>query len=228
MASDISVGIVLVSHSATLAKGLAELAAQMAPAVEIIPAGGMDDGGIGTSYNKVEKAVTDLLAKKLSVAIYTDLGSATLTVETLLDFYDDEPVRFIPGPFVELTVAGAVAAQTGAKLEDLPSSLPGESGSSGAPAASSQPQREDPDPILDYSRTVTVADPSGLHARPAAHIAELAAEAIDDLTINGEEADSPMLLMGLGIKQGDSVAVAGKKDDKAVIDAIADFIESGA
>ncbi|MER6878352.1 PTS sugar transporter subunit IIA, partial [Amycolatopsis sp. NPDC000673] len=36
-----TVGIVLVSHSAKLAEGLAELAAQMAPDVRIVPAGGL-------------------------------------------------------------------------------------------------------------------------------------------------------------------------------------------
>ena len=39
-----TVGIVLVSHSARLAEGLRELAAQMAPDVTIVAAGGMDDG----------------------------------------------------------------------------------------------------------------------------------------------------------------------------------------
>ena len=48
-----SVGLVIVSHSAQLAAGVVELAAQMAPDVVLVPAGGMDDGGIGTSLEKV-------------------------------------------------------------------------------------------------------------------------------------------------------------------------------
>lgn len=110
------VGIVIVSHSAKLAEGLAELAQQMARDVRILPAGGVEDGGIGTSYDLIEKAVQTLLDEGLHVAIFTDLGSATMTVETLLDMLDDEPVRFIDAPLVEATIGGAVVAQQGKDL----------------------------------------------------------------------------------------------------------------
>jgi PTS hybrid protein len=53
-----SVGIVLVSHSAELANGLAELLGQIgSAAVPIVAAGGTDDGRIGTSYDRVAKAI---------------------------------------------------------------------------------------------------------------------------------------------------------------------------
>ena len=56
MNPDATVGIVLVSHSAALADGAAELASQVAGgAVAVIPAGGTDDGGLGTSAAKVEE-----------------------------------------------------------------------------------------------------------------------------------------------------------------------------
>ena len=43
------VGLVVVSHSVKVAEGTAELAGQMAgPDVRIVPAGGLDDGSIGT------------------------------------------------------------------------------------------------------------------------------------------------------------------------------------
>lgn len=111
------VGIVLVSHSAKLAEGLAELAQQMAHDVRILPAGGLEDGGIGTSYDLIEKAVQSLLDDGLHVAIFTDLGSATMTVNTLLDMLDDEPVRFIDAPLVEAAIGGAVVAQQGRDLD---------------------------------------------------------------------------------------------------------------
>ena len=58
MSPDATVGIVLVSHSAPLAEGAAELAAQISGGtVTIIPAGGTDDGGLGTSAAKVQRAV---------------------------------------------------------------------------------------------------------------------------------------------------------------------------
>ena len=45
----VTVGLVLVSHSKELAQGLSDVAGQMAPAVTIAPAGGLEDGEIGTS-----------------------------------------------------------------------------------------------------------------------------------------------------------------------------------
>ena len=58
MSHEARVGIVLVSHSAALAEGTAEVAGQIGGgSVAIAPAGGMDDGGIGTSIARVRQAV---------------------------------------------------------------------------------------------------------------------------------------------------------------------------
>jgi phosphoenolpyruvate---glycerone phosphotransferase subunit DhaM len=76
MNPDATVGIVLVSHSAALADGAAELASQVAGgAVAVIPAGGTDDGGLGTSAAKVEEAVKRA-DRGAGVLIIPDLGSA--------------------------------------------------------------------------------------------------------------------------------------------------------
>ena len=53
----VRVSYVIVSHSASLANGVCELAAQMAPDVHFEAAGGTDDGRIGTSYDLVEAAL---------------------------------------------------------------------------------------------------------------------------------------------------------------------------
>ena len=47
------VGFVIVSHSGNLAKSVVELTAIMAPSARIAAAGGMDDGGFGTSFEKI-------------------------------------------------------------------------------------------------------------------------------------------------------------------------------
>ena len=80
-----SVGLVIVSHSAQLAAGVVELAAQMAPEVALIPAGGMDDGGIGTSLDKVMAAL-GLADTGDGAVVLTDLGSAVMTAESALEF----------------------------------------------------------------------------------------------------------------------------------------------
>jgi phosphoenolpyruvate---glycerone phosphotransferase subunit DhaM len=52
------VGILVVSHSPDLARGLAELAGQMAgPEVRTEPAGGAPDGGLGTDEDLVQRAI---------------------------------------------------------------------------------------------------------------------------------------------------------------------------
>jgi PTS hybrid protein len=116
----VSVALVIVSHSAKLADGVVELAAQMAKDVELRAAGGTDDGRIGTSFDLVSNAVTELRAAGHDVAILTDLGSATMTVESVIDALDEaeaEHVRFADGPLVEGAVAAAVTSQVGGDLE---------------------------------------------------------------------------------------------------------------
>jgi PTS hybrid protein len=107
------VGLVLVAHSAKLAEGLADVAHQMAPDVAIRPAGGCPDGRIGTSYDRVEGAVKDLLDSGLDVVVLTDLGSASLMAEAVLEGLGDGRASFVDGPLVEGSVHAAVAAQTG-------------------------------------------------------------------------------------------------------------------
>ena len=112
MNPDATVGIVLVSHSAALAEGAAELAGQVAGGtVPVVPAGGTDDGGLGTSAAKVEQAIkqADLGA---GVLIVPDLGSAVLTVRALLADPDDlaGPVELVDAPFIEGVVAATVIA----------------------------------------------------------------------------------------------------------------------
>jgi len=119
MSRDVTVGIVLVSHSAALAEGAAELAAQVSGGtVAIIPAGGTDDGRLGTSAAKVQRAVK-LADGGAGVVILPDLGSAVLTVRALLGEADDlpAPVVLADAPFVEGAVAATVAAAGGADIK---------------------------------------------------------------------------------------------------------------
>jgi dihydroxyacetone kinase phosphotransfer subunit len=119
MNPDASVGIVLVSHSAALAEGAAELAAQISGGtVVIIPAGGTDDGRLGTSPAKVERAVK-FADSGAGVVILPDLGSAVLTVRAMLGEPTDlpTPVELADAPFVEGLVAATVAAAGGGNIE---------------------------------------------------------------------------------------------------------------
>jgi phosphoenolpyruvate---glycerone phosphotransferase subunit DhaM len=110
------VGIVLVSHSARLAEGAADLAAQVGGGtVAVVAAGGTDDGGLGTSAAKVERALR-LAESGAGVVVLPDLGSAVLTVRALLEDLPDVTVALADAPFVEGAVAATVTAAAGADL----------------------------------------------------------------------------------------------------------------
>ncbi|HLH84955.1 MAG TPA: dihydroxyacetone kinase phosphoryl donor subunit DhaM [Trebonia sp.] len=110
------VGIVLVSHSVRLAEGAADLAAQVGGGtVTVIAAGGTDDGGLGTSAAKVERALR-LADGGAGVVVLPDLGSAVLTVRALIEEVPDLAVTLADAPFVEGAVAATVAAAAGADL----------------------------------------------------------------------------------------------------------------
>jgi PTS hybrid protein len=114
-----NVGIVLVSHSAQLAEGTADLAGQVGGGtVTIASAGGTDDGRLGTSIAKIQRAL-QLADAGAGVLILPDLGSSVLTVRALLAEPDDlpGPVVMADAPFVEGAVAAAVTAAAGGDLK---------------------------------------------------------------------------------------------------------------
>ena len=77
------VGFVIVSHSENLAKSVVELTSIMAPNARIAPAGGMDDGGFGTSFEKIQAAIESVYSDD-GVLVLVDLGSAVMTTEMVI------------------------------------------------------------------------------------------------------------------------------------------------
>lgn len=121
MSEDARVGIVLVSHSSALADGAAEVAGQIAGGtVRIVPAGGTDDGCIGTSAAKVLNAIA-AANDGAGVLVLPDLGSSVLTVRALLAEPGmlPEPVVLADAPFVEGAVAATVAAAAGGDIKTV-------------------------------------------------------------------------------------------------------------
>jgi phosphocarrier protein HPr len=77
------------------------------------------------------------------------------------------------------------------------------------------------------SQTVTVGSRVGLHARPAALIAEAVGKAGVPVTLSTPggapiDAGSPLMIMTLGAKQGAEVIVSS--DDPAALTQIADLV----
>ena len=112
------VGLVLVSHSATLAAGLVELIAQLAPDVAVVTAAGTDDGRIGTSPDAVTAALRAADSGD-GVVVIPDLGSAVLSVRVALEDTPDPKTVLVDAPFVEGAVSAAVTAGTGATLDEV-------------------------------------------------------------------------------------------------------------
>ncbi|UFU04128.1 PTS-dependent dihydroxyacetone kinase phosphotransferase subunit DhaM [Ruania suaedae] len=232
--SEPTTALVLVSHSAALAAGVAEVAAQMAPQVSLRPAGGTEDGRIGTSYDLVEGAVTDLLdGGARSVVILTDLGSAAFTAESVVEMLDDERVLQADAPFVEGAVAAAVTAQGGG---DGPAVLAaaheagagfGSVTTAGAPADTGD-ARDAPDRGEVLSRTLVLRNRLGLHARPAALLARRVGTFDAEVSLNGVDAASVLAIMGLGLTGGDELALqASGREAAQALDAVQAEVDAG-
>ena len=78
-------GIVIVSHSADIAKGLVSLI-RSCTRYSLTATGGLEDGGLGSSFDHVQVAVDSQPAKRL-LAFY-DLGSARMNLEMVEEFSD--------------------------------------------------------------------------------------------------------------------------------------------
>ncbi len=117
-----TVGLVIVSHSARLAEGVTELAGQMAQGkVAIAAAGGTTDGTLGTS---VERIITALQAVggPDGVLVLLDMGSAVMATEMAVEAFTQEchyPVLISSAPLVEGAVIAAVESSIGNSLQEV-------------------------------------------------------------------------------------------------------------
>jgi PTS hybrid protein len=222
-----TVRLVVVSHSEKIADGAVELAAQMAPDVVILPAGGTDDGRIGTSLEKVMAALAEA-SDRDGVVILTDLGSAVMTAEAALEFSADPGSMVLAdAPLIEGLIAAAVAAQTGADLQTVKSAaeaVRGQRGEGGRGPADvhdgDQAKTKAKTEIRsewhpDVTDSFELTNQAGLHARPAAKIAGGLAGMDAEVTVNGVDGASMTGLMTLGAGKGSMLLVEAKGPDAA-------------
>lgn len=248
------IGIVAVSHSARLGEAALELALQMVPGggapVRVAAGAGVDADGapiLGTDAVAVSAAIDELAAEVDGVLVLMDLGSAVLSAELALELRSsDMPVRLAPAPFVEGLLAAVVAAAAGGDLDavaaEAASALAAKTGQLGptddataedivtSPAESAPDGAEPAEETV--SRRVRVRNSLGIHARPAALIAESAAGA--DVRLrrlpDGPEAAAGSLtrLLALGARQGTEIELTGRgADAEAAIDRLVSLFEGG-
>lgn len=112
------VGFVIVSHSRMLAESVADFTRLMAEYVTVIPAGGLEDGSFGTSYQLISDAIEEANSGD-GVLVLMDLGSAVMTTEMVLESMENHKVKMVDCPLVEGAVAGTIAAAGGQSLEAI-------------------------------------------------------------------------------------------------------------
>jgi phosphoenolpyruvate-protein phosphotransferase/dihydroxyacetone kinase phosphotransfer subunit len=235
------VGIVIVSHSATLAAGVRELAAEMAGSdVRLELAGGIEapEPALGTDAVRVAEAIARADSGD-GVLVLMDLGSAVLSAETALDLLTVEQqgrVLLCEAPLVEGAVAAAVAAGLGAPLAEVAAEARGGLQGKVAHLGAGEPETSVPAPAtapLEEGLTLRleIRNPLGLHARPAARFVQTAAGfdanvEVINLTTGGGPAGGRSLngLATLGIGQGHEILVsADGPQAAAALDALAEL-----
>jgi PTS hybrid protein len=241
-----TVRIVVVSHSDKIAEGAVELAAQMAPDVMMVPAGGTSDGGIGTSLDKVMAALEQASGGD-GVVVLTDLGSAVMTAESALEFAEGTAtVLLADAPIVEGLVAAAVAAQGGASVHAVrraaeathgyPASRPkdeqhvpvGVHTRAGHATASADVFAEDGQTPPDASGDFELVNLAGMHARPAAKIAGGLSGMDAEVTVNGVDGASMTGLMTLGAGKGSVLHVqASGPDAERAVEYVGGLVRAG-
>lgn len=236
------VALVLVSHVRAAADGVARIAGQMAPDVALHAAGGTEDDGIGTSLDLVRAAVEAAVADAdgAGAVVVTDLGSATLTAESVLELAEDDVaghVELADGPFLEGAVAAAVRAQQGGDRRAVADAVREAGRLWTAPEADPADPRPDAAPRKDaepahaehvVSARVVLPNPLGLHARPAGLLARAVADHAVPLTIDGVDGASVLQLMALGATGGHELEVrAHGAGAGAAVDAVVAMVREG-
>jgi phosphocarrier protein FPr len=220
------VGVVIVSHSATLAAGVRELAAEMSgPDVQLELAGGLDEpDALGTDAVRVAEAISRADSGD-GVLVLMDLGSAVLSAETALDLLEPEQrerVLLCEAPLVEGAVVAAVAARLGAPLAEVAAEARGSLEAKVAHLGAGEPEAPAPARAATPSEEgqtirLDIRNPLGLHARPAARFVQTAADfdadvEVTNLTSGSGPASGRSLngLATLGIRQGHEILVSAR------------------
>ncbi len=118
------IGIVLVSHSHLLAKGLQEMARQMSQnTVKIEAAGGVDEETIGTNAERIQQAIQAVYDPD-GVLVLFDLGSALMNTQMAIELLPEAQqahIKLCGAPLVEGAIVAAVEASIGRSLEEVSS-----------------------------------------------------------------------------------------------------------
>jgi phosphocarrier protein FPr len=172
------VGLVVVSHSRALALAAVALAGEMLHGrpLQIEVAAGLDGTTFGTDAVSIMQAI-ERADGPSGVVVLMDLGSAVLSAELALDLLQDSSLRdrvtLSPAPLVEGLIVAAVAAAGGASRAEVAAEARNAVMGKAAHLSTPEPGVA-PEPVDQTETAVvgafSVANPHGLHARPAARL----------------------------------------------------------
>jgi dihydroxyacetone kinase phosphotransfer subunit len=117
-----NVAIVIVSHSALVAQGAADMVREMVgDEVRVAACGGNPDGGLGTNVAAIREAI-DSVYGPAGVAILVDLGGAETNSEMAIELLPEDQqdkVIICNAPIVEGAVMAATEAAGGSPLAQV-------------------------------------------------------------------------------------------------------------
>ena len=117
-----SVALLIVSHSADVARGTAEMARQMAGAdISIAWTGGNQEGKLGTSLASIIEQL-EAVWRPEGVAVLVDVGGAEMNSEVAIEQLDPakaQKVRICQAPLVEGAIMAAAEAASGGTLDQV-------------------------------------------------------------------------------------------------------------
>src|SRR6516164_1725061 len=236
------VGLVLVSHSRSLAEATVELIRRtVQPNLSIACSGGVGDNReeLGTDAIEIQEAITSVYSEE-GVLVLMDLGSAILSAETAKDLLDPERrdrIVLSSAPLVEGGIAAAVQAQLGASISEVAEAA-------GKSLLPKQDQVQDVIPVetkelptatpAAYNEIIEaiIENEHGLHLRPAAALIKGLAEFEGEVLIENRSAGrgpvaakSLVDVTRLQIRQGDRVRFSiSSPNPQPVIDAIRSMV----
>ena len=218
------VGLVIVAHSRDLAEAVVGLVRQMAsPDLQIAVAGGAgpQHQEFGTDATEINAAIQAVYSAD-GVLLLVDMGSAILSAEMALDFLPPgmrEKVSLCAGPLLEGAIAAGVQASLGADLKTVCQEALNALKPKIAQIGGVSPEEKEVQPgqvfaAASQTITLTLQNPHGLHARPAARLVQTAASYqaevwVRDVT-NGKgpaSAKSLNALAILGATKGHQLAI---------------------
>jgi dihydroxyacetone kinase phosphotransfer subunit len=233
------IGLLIISHSAQIARGVKELADQMGKGqVRVAAAGGTVEGDLGTSADLIGEAIRQLSGVEAVLAL-VDMGSAVMSAEMALELAG-VPFKISGAPLVEGALVAVVeATRPGATLPDVAAAAAraletkaiavGEAAAApGAPPAAAPP-------ASGPETTLTIFNKVGLHMRPAKEFVQTAQRFQAALRVRNLDrperpdgnAKSMIDVMKLGVSSGHRIAVQAEGDDaEAAIVALTQLVEN--